>query len=170
MPTAYISLGSNIGDREHYLRLALTLLDAYPEIQRGKASSLYRSEAVTHDGRPGPEYRNAVCAIRTSLLPLELLQRLRSIENRLGRLRHQAWGPRTIDLDLLDYQGQVLRTPVLRLPHPDILQRDFVLAPLREIAPYWRHPECGRTANALWEELALSAQGAKLRGCCGSLS
>lgn len=170
MPTVYISLGSNIGDRDHYLRLAVRLLDDQPQIHVAQTSSIYRSEALTRDGRPGAEYLNAVCRVTTTLLPHPLWQVLRQLEKRLGRVRYQAWGARTIDLDLLAYENRIQQDPRLTLPHPEILMRDFVLRPLVEIAPHWRHPVVGRTAAELLEGLADSGQDAKVLACCGSLS
>ncbi|CAN5508088.1 2-amino-4-hydroxy-6-hydroxymethyldihydropteridinediphosphokinase [soil metagenome] len=95
-----------------------------------------------------PHYVNAVARIETHLPPEALMRRLHAIEHAAGRKRRRRWGPRTLDLDLLDYHGLVRRgSPIL--PHPGIAGRDFVLSPIAEIAPGWRHPVERKTARAL---------------------
>ena len=135
--TAYVALGSNLGDKEANLRRALELLQ-----QRGvevvKTSSFICTEpyGVTDQ----PQFLNGVCEVRTSLEPLELLHTLLDIEQEMGRVRLRHWGERNIDLDLLLYEDVVMDTPELKLPHPDMQNRDFVLLPLAEIAPELVHP------------------------------
>ena len=135
--TAYLALGSNLGDKEANLRRALELVQ-----QRGvevvKTSSFICTEpyGVTDQ----PQFLNGVCEVRTSLEPLELLQTLLEIEQEMGRVRLRHWGERNIDLDLLLYEDVVMDTPELKLPHPDMQNRDFVLLPLAEIAPELVHP------------------------------
>ena len=135
--TAYLALGSNLGDKEANLRRALELLQ-----QRGvevvKTSSFICTEpyGVTDQ----PQFLNGVCEVRTSLEPLELLQTLLEIEQEMGRVRLRHWVERNIDLDLLLYEDVVMDTPELILPHPDMQNRDFVLLPLAEIAPELVHP------------------------------
>ena len=135
--TAYLALGSNLGDKEANLRRALELVQ-----QRGvevvKTSSFICTEpyGVTDQ----PQFLNGVCEVRTSLEPLELLQTLLEIEQEMGRVRLRHWGERNIDLDLLLYEDVVMDTPELILPHPDMQNRDFVLLPLAEIAPELVHP------------------------------
>ena len=135
--TAYVALGSNLGDKEANLRRALELL-----IERGveivKTSTFISTEpyGVTDQ----PQFLNGVCAVRTSLEPLELLHTLLDIEQEMGRVRLRHWGERNIDLDLLLYEDVVMDTPELKLPHPDMQNRDFVLLPLAEIAPELVHP------------------------------
>ena len=135
--TAYLALGSNLGNKEANLRRALELLQ-----QRGvevvKTSSFICTEpyGVTDQ----PQFLNGVCEVRTSLEPLELLQTLLEIEQEMGRVRLRHWGERNIDLDLLLYEDVVMDTPELKLPHPDMQNRDFVLLPLAEIAPELVHP------------------------------
>jgi 2-amino-4-hydroxy-6-hydroxymethyldihydropteridine diphosphokinase len=105
-----------------------------------------------------PHFVNAVASIETALSPESLMQVLHSIENRAGRKRLKRWGPRTLDLDLLDYHG-ILRKPCassikpLTLPHPGILQRSFVLGPLNEIAPRWKHPVTHQSAALTLRQL-----------------
>ena len=135
--TAYLALGSNLGDKEANLRRALELLQ-----QRGvevvKTSSFICTEpyGVTDQ----PQFLNGVCEVRTSLVPLALLHTLLEIEQEMGRVRLRHWGERNIDLDLLLYEDVVLDTEELKLPHPDMQNRDFVLLPLAEIAPELVHP------------------------------
>ena len=135
--TAYVALGSNLGDKEANLRRALDLL-----IERGveivKTSTFISTEpyGVTDQ----PQFLNGVCEVRTSLVPLALLHTLLEIEQEMGRVRLRHWGERNIDLDLLLYEDVVLDTPELKLPHPDMQNRDFVLLPLAEIAPKLVHP------------------------------
>ena len=135
--TAYVALGSNLGDKEANLRKALELLE-----ERGvevvKTSSFICTEpyGVTDQ----PQFLNGVCEVRTSLVPLALLHTLLEIEQEMGRVRLRHWGERNIDLDLLLYEDVVIDTPELKLPHPDMQNRDFVLLPLAEIAPELVHP------------------------------
>ena len=135
--TAYVALGSNLGDKEANLRKALELLQ-----ERGveivKTSTFISTEpyGVTDQ----PQFLNGVCEVRTSLEPLALLQTLLEIEQEMGRVRLRHWGERNIDLDLLLYEDVVMDTPELKLPHPDMQNRDFVLLPLAEIAPELVHP------------------------------
>ena len=135
--TAYVALGSNLGDKEANLRKALELLQ-----ERGvevvKTSSFICTEpyGVTDQ----PQFLNGVCEVRTSLVPLALLHTLLEIEQEMGRVRLRHWGERNIDLDLLLYEDVVLDTEELKLPHPDMQNRDFVLLPLAEIAPELVHP------------------------------
>lgn len=113
--------------------------------------------------RRQPRFLNAAMKIVTSLPAKELLDRIQDIEARLGRVRSFRNGPRVIDIDLLDVRGQFLRTKRLTLPHPRMQERRFVLEPLAEIAPRWRHPELGKTARELLSELENPATS-RLRG------
>ena len=131
--TAYVALGSNLGDREAYLWQALGLLAAHPSLQVQKVSSFYETEPVGYLDQG--MFLNAVAQLETDRTPQELLKILQAIENRLGRQRGIRWGPRTIDLDLLLYGNQTIEEPELIIPHPRMLERDFVLVPLAEIAP-----------------------------------
>ena len=144
--TAYVALGSNLGDKEANLRRALELL-----IERGveivKTSTFISTEpyGVTDQ----PTFLNGVCEVRTSLEPLALLHILLAIEQEMGRVRLRHWGERNIDLDLLLYEDVVMDTPQLKLPHPDMQNRDFVLLPLAEIAPELVHPTLQKTISEL---------------------
>ena len=144
--TAYVALGSNLGDKEANLRKALELLQ-----ERGveivKTSTFISTEpyGVTDQ----PTFLNGVCEVRTSLEPLALLHTLLEIEQEMGRVRLRHWGERNIDLDLLLYEDVVLDTEELKLPHPDMQNRDFVLLPLDEIAPEIIHPTLQKTIHEL---------------------
>lgn len=149
--TAYIALGSNLGDRERTLRSAITALRQLGSVDA--VSSFYETAPVGIVEQP--DFLNAVVALRTLLPPQELMAALLRIEQQHGRDRSAslAKGPRTLDLDLLSYGDSVTETPTLTLPHPSLAERRFVLAPLTEIAPHWRHPVSGKTAAALLSEL-----------------
>ena len=142
----FLSLGSNLGDRERNLREALTGLE-----ERGAEivarSSIYETEPL--EVRDQPDFLNLVVEIRTVLSPRELLAACLEIERLFGRKRTISKGPRTIDIDLLFYGSMVLNEPELNVPHPRLHLRNFVLAPLAEIAPDFRDPKSGVTVAAL---------------------
>ena len=144
--TAYVALGSNLGDKEANLRKALELLQER-SVEVVKTSSFICTEpyGVTDQ----PQFLNGVCEVRTSLVPLALLHTLLEIEQEMGRVRLRHWGERNIDLDLLLYEDVVMDTPQLKLPHPDMQNRDFVLLPLAEIAPELVHPTLQKTISEL---------------------
>ncbi|MBI3771096.1 MAG: 2-amino-4-hydroxy-6-hydroxymethyldihydropteridine diphosphokinase [Gammaproteobacteria bacterium] len=135
---AYIGLGSNLDNPERHLSQACVDLANIPATQLQQVSSLYRSVPL---GPPQPDYINAVAALITRLSPQDLLANLQAIEQRHGRVREQHWGPRTLDLDLLLYGDQVITTPDLTVPHTGLLERNFVLIPLFEIAPKLQLPD-----------------------------
>lgn len=130
--TCYIGLGSNLDEPRQQLEKAFDKLAALPDTRLLGRSDLYGSRPM---GPPQPDYVNAVAALHTRLAPLALLDALQSIERQHQRRREQRWGPRTLDLDLLLYDGRTLQSPRLTLPHPGLAERNFVLVPLREIAP-----------------------------------
>lgn len=140
--TAYIGLGSNLGDPPSRIRGALADLAGLPQTRLLQTSSLYRSLPL---GPPDqPDYVNAVAALDTALAPEALLDALQALEAQHGRARDgQRWGPRTLDLDLLLYGDRQLTTPRLTMPHPGLPQRAFVLYPLAEIAPDLQVPGLG---------------------------
>ncbi|HBP64913.1 MAG TPA: 2-amino-4-hydroxy-6-hydroxymethyldihydropteridine diphosphokinase [Desulfosporosinus sp.] len=129
---AFLGLGSNLGDRAHYLEEAVTALSS-PVLKIEATSRIYETEPWGLLDQP--LYWNLVIKIETSLEPLELLHVCQEIERQLGRERKQHWGPRTIDIDLLIYDNIVSDSEELILPHPYLEERAFVLVPLREIAP-----------------------------------
>lgn len=127
----YISLGTNMGDRENYLNEAIEELKHHPSIQLQSVSSIYETDPVGYIDQPN--FLNLVVKIFTNLSPQELLEVTQSIENQLGRKREVRWGPRTIDLDILLYNQENIETDQLRIPHPRMFERSFVLIPLKEI-------------------------------------
>lgn len=147
---AIVGLGANLGDAPGQLRAAVRGLARYGRIVR--VSSLYRTEPL--GGPPQPDFSNAVCVLEAGGTSRELLRRLQRVEEEMGRVRAERYGPRTIDLDLLDFAGEVRNDPDLVLPHPEMARRAFVLVPLGEAAPEWRHPVLHRTALELLASLA----------------
>lgn len=130
---AYIGVGSNLDDREGYLKEAVRMLDEHALIRVKACSSVYETEPVGYLDQPS--FLNmAVCA-ETRLAPEQLLDYMLDVERRLHRKRDIRWGPRTIDLDLLLYGDQFIDTTELTVPHPRMLERAFVLIPLKEIYP-----------------------------------
>jgi len=133
MPRAFIGLGANLGDPRRQIRAALAALEKIPATRLTGQSSFYLSAPLGYTAQP--DFVNAVAQIRTELAPRALLNALLEIERSLGRSRSHANAPRTLDLDLLLYDGTVIDEPGLRVPHPRMHTRAFVLAPLAEIAP-----------------------------------
>jgi 3-oxoacyl-[acyl-carrier protein] reductase len=150
--TAYIGLGSNLGDRRAALDRALAELRSRAGVAVVRTSSVYETAPVGGPPGQGP-YLNAVAELRTDLAPADLLRTLLDVETGLGRVRTEKDGPRTIDLDLLLYGDAVSDDPGLTLPHPRMHQRLFVLQPLAEIAPGAVHPVLRRTVADLLADL-----------------
>ena len=145
--TAFIALGSNLGDPESQVRRGFAALAELPQTRLEAASSLYRSAPVGHADQP--DFINAVAQLSTGLAPQALLAALLAVEARFGRERSFANAPRTLDLDLLLYDAVTLSEPGLSVPHPRMHQRAFVLAPLTEIAPDCVIPGLGPAADWL---------------------
>ena len=163
MATAFIALGSNIGDRETLLQSALQHLACLPYTQVVRTSRWQETEPA--GGPPQGKFLNGVAEIQTGLSPQNLHAHLQRIERALGRPAvRERWGPRPIDLDLLAYDDIVLETPELVIPHPRMQERPFVLQPLSEIAPDWKHPTLGKTAMEL---LAITREGMARPGTPG---
>jgi 2-amino-4-hydroxy-6-hydroxymethyldihydropteridine diphosphokinase len=152
-----IALGSNLGDSRSILVSAINRLQMHPQIEILAVSNWYLTKPI---GPPQPDYVNGCVTIRTSLTPLELLRVLQAIEAEFGRVRQERWGARTLDLDLLLYETQIIDAPTLQLPHPRMVERAFVLVPLAEIAPDWIEPRSGQSIAVLANKLECS--GVKL--------
>ncbi len=144
---AYIGLGANLGDRERTLRKAIAMLDAHEGVEVTNVSPFHETEPV--GGPPQGDYLNAAAEVRTRLSARDLLETLLDVEAAFGRERTVRWGPRTLDLDLLLYDDAVIDEPDLRVPHPRMHLRRFVLEPLCEIAPHAVHPGLGKTVAQL---------------------
>jgi len=149
--TAYLSLGSNLGDRERNLRDALGLL-AGPRLRVLRVSSFY--ETAPLELRDQPWFLNAVAEVETDLFPKQLLARVQKIERELGRKRIVPKGPRTIDIDILLYGVAVIDAEELQVPHTRLAERRFVLEPLAELAPDLRHPVTRRTVAEMLHAVA----------------
>ena len=136
--TAVIALGGNLGDVETCFRATRDELASLPRTRLLESSRIYTSAPL---GPPGqPDYQNAAVTIDTELEPLELLDRMQRIEQEHGRVRGEKWGPRTLDLDLIAYGDICMDTARLILPHPHMHERMFVLQPVTDLLPQWKHP------------------------------
>ena len=134
MPTAYVGIGSNLGERRTTIRDALALLAADPELEVEAVSAIRETDPVGVVDQP--LFLNAAVRLTTGIAPRSLLERLLAVEQQLGRVRTgERYGPRTIDLDLLLYGDEIVDEPGLRVPHPRLAERRFVLEPLAELDP-----------------------------------
>jgi len=162
MVTAYLGLGSNLGNRLAFLRGGRDSLANRLDITLRRASGVYETAAV---GGPAdnPSFLNAVLEIDTALPPRNLLAACLAVEDEFGRTRPTEWAPRTLDIDLLLYGDTIIDEGGLMIPHPRLHERAFVLAPLSEIAPDLRHPFLRKTIRELADELPLPCGFAPLR-------
>jgi 2-amino-4-hydroxy-6-hydroxymethyldihydropteridine diphosphokinase len=162
MATAYLGVGSNLGNRLAFLRGGRDSLVNHFEITLRRVSGVYETEAV---GGPAdnPSFLNAVLEIETPLSPRELLAACLAVEDEFGRSRPTEWAPRTLDIDLLLYGDVVVAEADLQIPHPRLHERAFVLEPLREVAPDLTHPVLHRTIAELAEDLAANDDVVLLR-------
>ena len=148
--TAFIAFGSNMGDKKKYLDNAIQGLRDMKEIVVEKVSGYLVTEP--YGGVEQDEFLNGVLRVRTLLSPEDLLDRLHILEQAADRKRIVHWGPRTLDLDILFYDNEIIDTEELHVPHIDMENRDFVLKPMDEIAPYFRHPVLNKTIHQLLNE------------------
>lgn len=168
--TAYIGLGSNLGDRFRYLTAAIMQLHALGGVRVTRCSSVYETAPVGL--KEQPPFLNMAIEVATSLPPLDLLEAMLAVERSLGRVRTVRWGPRTIDLDLLVYGDVRMRTERLELPHPRMLERAFVLVPLLELCdgrglaggdaagePRDMRPAAARKERDAWRRALDTAEG-----------
>ena len=151
MKTAYLGLGSNLGDRRANLAGAIERLRS-DRLRVTRVSSVWETEP--RDVLDQPWFLNQVVEAETDLFPRQLFQHLQRIEREMGRLKRMPKGPRLIDLDILLYGNAVVKSPELEIPHPRMTERRFVLAPLAELAPDLRHPVLKRTVKDLLAQIA----------------
>lgn len=152
MTTVFLGMGSNLGDRLHFLDTAIEKLDILPGIQLKKISSILENPPLLGGPEQGP-FLNLVVELESELQPKELLHHLQNIEKEGGRQREVVWGPRTIDIDMLFFGNEVINTPDLKVPHPERYKRDFVMIPLLEIAPQLIDPSDGKLVSENWEKM-----------------
>lgn len=157
---AYLSLGSNVGNRKEMINKAKKELVKL-KINVDKESAFYLTDPV---GKTDQEkFLNQVIRIRTSLEPLKLLIFIKNIEAKLGRTSSEKWGPREIDIDILFYNDIIMRADQLVIPHPEVQNRRFVLVPMKEIAPDLVHPVMKKDIKSLLEETQDSSAVQKTR-------
>jgi 2-amino-4-hydroxy-6-hydroxymethyldihydropteridine diphosphokinase len=156
---AYISLGSNLGKRLGNIRSAIAALEQVPGIAITKVSSVYETEPIGNVKQP--KFLNSVAEIETRLQPAELLMTLQRIEKHMGRIRQKKWEPRIIDLDILFYERQVIRTEELSIPHAEATKRAFVMIPLLEISPDFTDPLSRKKIVEILQGLDSKGQGVK---------
>lgn len=149
--TAYLAIGSNMGDKVQYISVAIRALAAHPQIKVKKVSDLIQSKP--YGVQDQDDFLNGALEVETLLEPEELLEAMHEIEDAAGRVRVRHWGPRTLDLDLLFYDKLVYESDNLIIPHADLQNRGFVLEPLSTLAPNYRHPILGKTVMQLFQEL-----------------
>lgn len=147
----YVAMGSNLGDKQKHLEDAVKALDELEDCKVEKVSDFIRTEpyGVTDQD----EFLNGCLCLKTLKTPLELLETLHDLEKAAKRERIRHWGPRTLDLDILFYDDIICQEPELCIPHVDMQNRDFVLKPLKQIAPYKRHPGTLKTVTEMEQDL-----------------
>ncbi len=162
MAIAYLGLGSNLGNRLAFLRGGRDSLVSRFAINVVRSSGVYETDAVG-GGDDNPPFLNAVLEVETALAPPDLLAACLAVEDEFGRTRPMEWAPRTLDIDLLLYGEAIIDEAGLQIPHPHLQERNFVLAPLNEIAPDLVHPVLQKAIRALAGELSSVAGLVPLR-------
>ncbi|MBQ7933662.1 MAG: 2-amino-4-hydroxy-6-hydroxymethyldihydropteridine diphosphokinase [Lachnospiraceae bacterium] len=152
----FLAMGSNMGNREQYIRNGIKALEAYPQVRIKQVSSLLVTKP--YGGVEQEDFLNGAMEIETLWTPEELLEQLHRIEAAADRKREIHWGPRTLDLDIIFYDKEIVETADLQIPHVDMQNRYFVLKPLSELAPYFRHPLLGKTVSELLGAVDTSAE------------
>lgn len=153
MQLCFVAVGTNQGDLDANIALTLELIKEIPDTVI-EAQSSFKVYAPEDAAAGQPDYKNGVIKIKTDLGPLDLLHKLQVIERRLGRSSKGDGSSRPIDLDILSYGNEVIiQGKTLTVPHPRLTQRLFVLEPLAELAPDWKHPKTGKTSAELLQEL-----------------
>jgi len=154
--TVYLALGSNVGDREGYIRSAVGLIDRPPATRVVRVSAMYetRPYGVTDQ----PMFINAAAEVSTTLEPVELLALCKEAEVASGRVSRFRWGPREVDVDIIFYGDSVVDLPGLHVPHQDMHKRLFVLEPMCEIAPDFTHPVLKKTVREMMTEIRNSTE------------
>lgn len=150
--TAHLCLGANLGDPVLQISTALQAIETASSIRILKTSAMILTPPYGKTDQPA--FWNQALIIETELLPHNLLDTLLKIENKMGRVRAEHWGPRLIDIDILLFEDQIINTEKLIIPHPDFHNREFALRLMNEIAPELEHPVLHKTMSALYEELA----------------
>ena len=144
---AYLGLGANLGQPQQQLSWAVTQLAELPQCQLIAVSRLYRSKPALGSPENQPDYTNAVVSVATTLTPHQLLQQLQAIENQAGRVRVERWGARILDLDILLYAQDEIKTSDLTVPHVELCHRSFVVLPLLDICPTLSLPNGTKIAS-----------------------
>lgn len=147
----YLSLGSNLGDREHFLRAGIAAIAKLPNVAVGQASEVFDSPAMYLTDQPS--FLNVAVVVDAEMEPLDMLRALQEVESEFGRQRAVRFGPRTLDIDIIAIDDGVIDLPDLQVPHPRMHERPFVVVPLAEIAPDWLHPALGLSAAQLASQL-----------------
>lgn len=151
MEVVYVGIGSNLDDRRALIERAVERLDALPATRVTSRAAVRETAPV--GGPPQPDYLNTAVELETALEPEALLSALQRIEQELGRVRSERWGPRAIDLDILIFGDRRIDSPSLTVPHPRLTERRFVLEPLSELAPERIPPGCARSVRQYLQAL-----------------
>jgi len=147
----YLGLGSNLGDKQSYINKAIQKISILENVDTIRTSKIITTSPYGKTDQP--DFQNCVIKIKTSLQPEDLLQKCLDIENQLGRVRREKWGPRTIDIDMLLYEDMILYSKLLTLPHPELHKREFVLTSLNELCPDLIHPVLNKKIKNILLEL-----------------
>ena len=147
----YLGLGSNLGDKQKHITEAISKISKLKSVEITKTSSIIATKPYGKTDQP--DFLNCVIETDTNLLPEDFLEKCLNIENQLGRIRKDKWGPRTIDIDLLFYGDKIINTELLVLPHPELHKRKFVLTSLNELCPDLVHPILNKKIKDIFVEL-----------------